>query len=232
MPEPQTTTLQDALDAAVVSIADRMRARPEPRKQRERVKHREITVPQSDDAKDAWRFAIREGVGPNLFLTVHWKHAPPKVEGMQPADRNSQLRDGLKAWFYRQKTGLPFVWIESREKTRPLGEHVHLVFHIPLHLHAGFSLKAHGLVARHSTSVSDTALKVEPVRHDWWNLLAYMMKGGNDEVRQRHGVPSKWSQYQGTIEGPRVRIAHSIGPTARRAAETATGGVSNASAVA
>jgi hypothetical protein len=232
LPEPQTTTLQDALDAAVVSIADRMRARPEPRKQRERVKHREITVPQSDDAKAAWLFAVREGVGPNLFLTAHWGHAPPKVEGQHPVVRNGLLRDGLKAWLYRHAPGLRFVWIEVREKTRALGEHVHLFVHVPERLQAQFILAAHRLVARQSLTMTDTAFKVVQVGPKWWDRLTYVMKGGNDEVRQRHGVPSKWSQYQGTIEGPRVRIAHSIGPTARRAAEAAAGGVYNASAVA
>jgi hypothetical protein len=41
------------------------------------------------------------------------------------------------------------------------------------------------------------------------------MKAGTDEIRQRYNVPDKWSHSQGTIEGARVRIAHSIGPMAR-----------------
>jgi hypothetical protein len=230
LPEPQTATFQDTLDAAVISIADRMRARPEPRKQRQRVKHREITEPESDNARAAWLFAIREGVGPNLFLTVHWKHAPAKIEGQHPVERNGLFRDGLKAWFYRHAPGQPFVWIEVREKTRALGEHVHLFVYVPEPLQTRFTLAAHRLVARQSATMTDTAFKVVQVGWKWWERLRYVMKGGNDAVRQRHGVPGKWSPYQGTIEGKRVRIAHSIGPTARKAAESAVGGVFNASA--
>ena len=48
----------------------------------------------------------------------------------------------------------------------------------------------------------------------------------------RYGVPDKWSRSQGTIEGARVRIAHSIGPMARKAAENGAGGISGVSAVA
>ena len=60
----------------------------------------------------------------------------------------------------------------------------------------------------------------------------YLMKAGTNEVRQRYGVPDRWSRSQGMIEGARIRIAHSSGPMARKAAESAAGGVSDISNVA
>jgi hypothetical protein len=215
----------------MASLADRMRVRRPPEK-RARIKHGQITMAQAENAKEAWLFSVRNGAALNTFATVHWGHAPAKAADLHPVDRSGLLRDGLKAWFYRHAPGVPFAWIEVREKTRALGEHVHLVAHVPDHLRERFAKAVDRLVARQSVSVSPTAVDVRPVGHKWWERHAYLMKAGNDEVRQRYGVPDRWSRSQGMIEGARIRIAHSIGPTARRASENAAGGVSDVSAVA
>lgn len=231
MPEPQTTTFQDTLDAAVISIADRMRARPEPRKRRQRVKHREITEKQAVEMSLAWRFAVSHNVGPSLFVTVNWSHAPAKPGcPSHPVDRNGRLKDGLKAFLNRN--GVPIVWIEVREKTRALGEHVHLAYFVPDHLREQFALRVRQLVARQSDSVTDTAIDVRPVGPRWWDRRDYMLKAASADVRASYRTSRFKKGSQGVIEGPRVRVAHSIGPTARKAAESAVGGVFNASDVA
>ncbi len=224
------------IDRAVLSIADRMRVRRPPEK-RTRIKHGQITMAQAENAKEAWLFSIRNGAALNTFATVHWGHAPAKEADLHPVDRNGLLRDGLKAWIYRNAPGVPFAWIEVREKTRALGEHVHLVAHVPDPLRERFAKAVDRLVARQSASVSPTAIDVRPVGPKWWERHAYLMKAGTDEVRQRFMTPEQrarpgWGRSQGTIEGARIRIAHSIGPTGRRASENATGGVSGVSAVA
>ena len=231
MVEQQAQTFTSAINGAAVSLADRMRVRRPPEK-RARVKHNQITMAQAENAREAWLFAIRNGTPLNTFATVHWGHAPAKAAGLHPVERNGLLRDGLKAWVYRNAPGVPFAWIEVREKTRALGEHVHLVAHVPDHLRERFAKAVDRLVARQSASVSPTAVDVRPVGPKWWERHSYLMKAGADDVRQRYGVPDKWSRSQGTIEGARVRIAHSIGPMARKAAESGAGGISGVSAVA
>jgi hypothetical protein len=231
MVELQDQSLQSAVSGVMASLADRMRVRRPPEK-RARINHSQITMAQAENAKQAWLFSIRNGADLNTFATVHWGHAPAKAADLHPVDRNGLLRDGLKAWFYRHAPGVPFAWIEVREKTRALGEHVHLVAHVPDHLRERFAKAVDRLVARQSASVSPTAVDVRPVGPKWWERHAYLMKAGTDEVRQRYGVPDRWSRSQGMIEGARIRIAHSIGPTARRASENAAGGVSGVSAVA
>ena len=231
MVEPQTPTFSSAINSAVAALADRMRVHRPPEK-RARVEHDHITMAQAENAREAWLFAIRNGAALNTFATVHWSHAPAKAADLHPVDRNGLLRDGLKAWIYRNAPGVPFAWIEVREKTRALGEHVHLVAHVPDHLRERFAKAVDRLVARQSASVSPTAVDVRPVGPKWWERHAYLMKAGTDEVRQRYRVPDRWSRSQGMIEGARIRIAHSIGPTARRASENAAGGISDASAAA
>lgn len=219
------------IERAVVALKNRMRVRRSSEK-RARIKHGQITMAQAENAKEAWLFSIRNDAALNTFATVHWGHAPAKAADLHPVDRNGLLRDGLKAWIYRNAPGVPFAWIEVREKTRALGEHVHLVAHVPDHLRERFAKAVDRLVARQSASVSPTAVDVRPVGPKWWERHAYLMKAGTDEVRQRYKVPDRWSRSQGTIEGARVRIAHSIGPMARKAAESGAGGISGVSHVA
>ena len=237
MIEQPAPTFSSTINSLVVSLSGRMRERRPPEK-RARVKHNQITMVQAENSREAWLFSVRNETPLNTFATVHWGHAPAKTAGLHPVDRNGHLRDGLKAWIYRnaldKKTGkrVPFVWIEVREKTRALGEHVHLVVHVPDHLRERFAKAVDRLVALQSASVSPTAVDVRPVGPKWWERHSYLMKAGTDDVRQRYSVPDKWSRSQGTIEGARVRIAHSIGPMARRAAESLTGGISAVSAAA
>lgn len=236
MVEPQDQSLQSAVSGVLASLADRMSVRRPPEK-RARIKHSQITMPQAENTREAWLFSIRNDVPLNTFATIHWGHAPAKTPSAHPVDRNGLLRDGLKAWFYRHARSVPFAWIEVREKTRALGEHVHLVVHVPDPLRERFAKAVDRLVARQSASVSTTAVDVRPVGHRWWDRHAYLMKGGTEEVRERFMTPEQrarpgWGHSQGTIEGARIRIAHSIGPTGRRASESVTGGVSDVSAAA
>jgi len=236
MVEQQAQTFASILTGAVVSLADRMQVRGRPKK-RVRVRHGPIEMAQAANAREAWLFAIRNETPLNTFVTVHWDHAPAKLEGLHLVKRNGKLRDGLKAWVYRNAPGVPFAWIEVREKTRALGEHVHLFVHVPDHLREGFTQAVDRLVALQSASVSPTATKTVPVGPKWWDRFAYVMKGGTDEVRDRFMSAEQrarpgWGPSQGTIEGARVRIAHSIGPMARKAAESAPEGLSAVSAVA
>ena len=165
MVEQQAQTFSSAINSAVVSLADRMRARRAPEK-RARVRHNQITMAQAENAREAWLFSIRNGAPLNTFATVHWGHAPAKAEGLHPVDRNGLLRDGLKAWVYRNAPGVPFAWIEVREKTRALGEHVHLVAHCKKPGAEGESRPPTKYDIRGSSAISDQSHNIVTV---WMN---------------------------------------------------------------
>ena len=189
-----------------------------------RVKHGPITMKQAVNVKEAWVHAIQQGTPPNALVTVHLGKAPAKDPSQHPIERIGQFRDGVKAWFKRHAPGVAFVWIEVREKTGRLGEHVHWAFHVPDDLREAFTAHVSRLVAHQSIVVEQKAVDVRPVGPRWWDRYSYFMKGGTAEVRQWAEVPGTWSSSQGKIEGPRIRVAHSIGPSARKASETLLGG--------
>lgn len=223
MMDRQTQAFGSVLDSIVVSLADRVRVRRQSGP-RTRVKHGRITMREAEAVNDAWLFAIQGETPLNTFVTVHWGHAPP-IDGAHPVERNGRLRDGLKAWLYRHAPGLPFVWIEVREKTPGShGDHVHLFVHVPDDCREGFTAAVFRLVSNQSSSVSPTACDVRPVGAAWWDRRAYALKAGTDDVRERYMTSEQrrrkgWGPGQGIIDGPRTRVSHSIGQTARAAAE-------------
>lgn len=198
---------------------------------RQLVRHRHITLDQARELDDAWRFAVRQGWALNTLVTINWVCAPPKIEDAHPMDRNARFRDGLKTAMARitSDAGIkrPFVWIEVREKTRTHGEHVHLALHVPADAGGQISGNIESLVQRlvaHQSLIRfGGEVNVKPIK--WWpGMRDYLLKGGDDEVLAAFpGAAAKRRAKgsQGVIEGPRVRIAHAIGPTARREAEAA-----------
>ena len=179
-------------------------------KRRPRRLHPAITQREAANAQAAWSFAIDLGYAPNRFVSINWATA---CIPQHPMDRLSRLRDQIKSWLRRWAPGVPPIWIEVREKTRMEGEHVHLVLHVPAPLEERFSEALRGWVARDMGHVDENTL-CEKAITNWRGLLRYLMKGGDAEVRQV--FPSRHSQAQGVIEGPRVRVAHAIGYSARR----------------
>ena len=173
-----------------------------------------ILLPDARAFDNAWCFAVGLGVAPNLFISINWSHAP-SVDGTHPMDRNAQLRDGLKQVLYRHAPGVPVVWLEAREKPGSKGEGVHLFFYVPEAIIPIFTAAVMRLVARQSSSVSDTAVDVRPVGPRWRDRRDYVLKGGDDAVTQRYATQRFRKGAQGLIEGPRLRCSHSIGAKAQ-----------------
>ena len=231
MVELQDQSLRSAVSGVVASLADRMRVRRPPEK-RARVKHGPIPLNKAIDTKAAWLFAVRAGVAPTVMVTINWPLIPPDIAGRHPVDRMTAIRDAMKQWLKRQVPGHSPVWIEIRENPRSKGDHVHLVVHMVACGLLAFETAMRRWVAANSAEIKTNGLNITPIRSNWWALFAYLMKGGTDEARDFAGTLHKHRTSQGVIDGPRVRVAHSIGPTARRASENAAGGVADVSAVA
>ena len=227
--EPQA--VGSIIERAVVALENRMRVRRPPEK-RARVKHGPIPLDKAIDTKAAWLFAVRAGLAPTVMVTINWSLIPPDEAQRHPVNRMTAIRDAMKQWLKRQVPGQSPVWIEVRENPRNKGDHVHLVVHVPPCGLLAFEAAMRRWVAANSAEIKPNGLNVTPIRSNWWDLFAYLMKGGTDEARDFAGTRRKHRTSQGVIDGPRVRVAHSIGPTARRASENAAGGVSDVSAVA
>jgi hypothetical protein len=231
MVELQDQSLQSAVNGIIASQADHMRVRRPPEK-RARVKHGPIPLDKAIDTKAAWLFAVRAGVAPTVMVTINWSLIPPDEAARHPVNRMTVIRDAMKQWLKRQVPGQSPVWIEVRENPRNKGDHVHLVVHVPPCGLLSFEAAMRRWVAAHSAEIKPNGLNITPIRSNWWDLFAYLMKGGTEDARNFAGTLHKHRTAQGVIDGPRVRVAHAIGPTARRASENAAGGVSGVSAVA
>jgi hypothetical protein len=178
-----------------------------------RRRHGRITVAEAWNLHLAWVFAIFLGWPPNLFVTVNWTCAPSSTcpDSMR---RLSMIRDRMKA-FLRRHGVVALVWIEVRENPGDHAEHVHWAIFVPVHLLARFKAAMRHWIALDADSINRAAV-VFRVIWDWVGLQRYLLKGGAAEVRRLFSVPSSMSPFQGPIDGPRVRVAHAIGATARR----------------
>lgn len=194
-------------------------------------RHRTIPAAKMTEVDKAWRFAIDSGVPLNAFVTINWELAPPVVEGTPAMDRSSDFRGALKSAYYRslKRHGLsrdehPFAWIEVRENPEGRGEHVHIAMHVPEACDDDMRDAIRRLVEHQSVNPKSGAVDIRPVGPRWWDRRNYMLKGGSEAgLDQIPGAKSfrRSKGSQGITVGPRVRVSHSLGPTARKAAEKA-----------
>lgn len=195
-----------------------------------RAAHGKLNMRDAAKLSEAWVFAIRLGNAPTLFVSVNWSEAQSCEDLVL---RIGKVRDAMKAFLTRH--GVPVVWLEVREKPRK-GEGVHWAIYVPTDLIPAFSAALTRWVAMGADEVSDRAVDVRLVGPRWWDRRDYMLKGGNEKVRKAY----KCSRFdkngskasQGIIHGPRLRVAHSIGQTARKASLGLTQGVEGLKAVA
>lgn len=179
---------------------------------RQRVRHAAITMPEAMNFADAWRHARELGHPLNLFASVNWAHAPSAAHAIE---RIGRLRDAAKSFLRRHAPGIPILWVECREKPRTKGEGVHFAIHVPEHLQTRITSAMAGWVSASGDDFAASAVDVRPVGPRWWDRRDYMLKGGDAEVRARFDTDRFRKGSQGVIEGPRVRVAHALGPKAR-----------------
>lgn len=172
---------------------------------------------EAENVNQAWLFAIRQKWPPNVFVSINWRSAPSTTV-VDPVVRLSRLRDRMKSFLRRHAPETPPVWIEAREKPRAEGEGVHLAVFVPTGLGACFGESMVKWVARDADWIEPKAVDVRPVGARWWDRRDYMLKGGERSVCERFDCRRFRKPLQGVIYGPRVRVSHSIGPSARKAA--------------
>jgi hypothetical protein len=180
---------------------------------RRRTRHPNITLSEAVNLSQAWQFAINQGWPPNQFASVNWAKAPSTAVP-DPVQRIGLVRDRMKAFLRRHAPGLPFVWIEVREKPSLQGEGVHWVIHVPHALTKQFKASLRNWVANEADSLDPAAVNVKSV-DTWFGLRNYLLKGGSEEVRRLYDANKYRKPFQGVIYGPRVRVSHAIGPKAR-----------------
>ena len=75
---------------------------------------------------DAWRFADQLSRPLNAFLTVHMG----KLDGGgDPLHRQARWRERMAKWLTAR--GIPPTWLWWREHGRSVGEHYHMLLHLP-----------------------------------------------------------------------------------------------------
>jgi hypothetical protein len=151
------------------------------------------------------------GREPNLHVTLQWRQAPS----------SRRLLNNLSVWL-RRRTGLQSVWVYVREVGKLKGEHIHLLVHIPPRLCSEFRRKLEGWIEMEASEVQPTATRVDAIMAGdvHRNLKSYFLKDGSAEVR-RLWVKAHHKATGGTVAGKRLKVSHSIGPTARRNAAAA-----------
>lgn len=174
-------------------------------------------MPEAQNFDAAWRFAIELGYAPNLFVSINWAEAPSDLDAVE---RLTRFKDALKAFMQRHAPGVPPIWLEVREKPRK-GENVHLALYVPDELRERFTAAARRWVERPAVDATPAAVDVRPVGPRWWDRRDYMLKGGDEAVQKQFDTARFKKGGQGTIEGPRIRVSHAIGPSARKAAKAA-----------
>jgi hypothetical protein len=185
-----------------------------------RKQHKCITKAKASQLDDALLFASQIDRLPTAFVTINWPCLPSSTHTDLIA-RLSKIRDRMKS-FIKRATGQAPVWIEVWENPGGVREHVHLAVFIPMNLYEAFKRAFHKWASVEADIVNAKAVSIRRI-YDLTGLQRYLLKGSTPAVRHLFSVPARFCPYQGTIEGPRVRVSHSIGPTARKAARCTFG---------
>lgn len=153
---------------------------------------------------------------PNRHITIQWRHAPsdrPIPERLRRVLNNTGV-------FLRRRTGKAAVWAYSREVGKLKGEHVHILLHVPNALWPAYCRQLrHWLELETGEPVRESAVKpVTITPGDLQRVLkSYLLKEGSEEVRIRWVDRQRHKPTGGVVEGKRLKVSHSIGPSARRA---------------
>ncbi|UTP41436.1 hypothetical protein M9M90_09750 [Phenylobacterium sp. LH3H17] len=182
-----------------------------------RKRHEHIQTNDADNLAAALNFTRQLEREPNLFITIQWKHAECPI----PVATRTQRFLNLAGTWLKRATGAPAVWAYAREVGRLKGEHLHLVIHVPPRHSAAFKRAAFGWIEMEATGeVRASAARIMPITKGTLSsdLKRYLLKEGTDEVRTAHWVPNtaKYRRTGGVVLGKRIKVSHSIGPTARR----------------
>ena len=171
----------------------------------------------------ALQFAIAEGIAPNRFLTINLEQGGRRGNAANLA--RQLLFKTQREWVNSRGGQFAAIWV--REIGPTVGEHVHILLHVPANLQPEFAAKM-----RHWRRIIGPArgvglVKTKTIRrthHDGSEqsdsdrnlhaVLNYMLKG-HDQASQQANLQLKRKDC-GTVEGKRCGYTQNLGRSARR----------------
>jgi hypothetical protein len=174
-----------------------------------------LSLAQVRDAIAAHHFAEVRGVRLNLALDVHWQWT--RFAQGNRRDAVSLMLESLRHFLHHREIG--FFCIAVRENPLALGEHCHVLIHVPPDLQSALLEHIRGFL-RGSKRHDRRALHFKATYNA--GKLAYMLKGCTPPARplldqfnlagERRG---QLDPNQGVIYGKRLLISQALGPKAR-----------------
>jgi len=163
------------------------------------------------------------GQEPNLHMVIQWRHAPSN----RPIPERQQRLLNLIGQWVKRRTNRPAVWLYAREVGKLKGEHLHLCIYVPDKLRVPLEAQVrHWLEIEASPeAVAVSAVRADPIRPGDMRhtLKSYLLKEGDERVRATW-VLERHRPTGGVVQGKRLKVSHSIGPAARKGAESALEG--------
>lgn len=170
----------------------------------------------------ALQFAIAQGLAPNRFQTINLQRGGRK--GRAALSALQLLIKTQREWVKSRGGVFAAIWV--REVGPVVGEHVHILLHIPADLERDFFVKMRGwrriFGSRRGTGLVKT-MKIRYLHGDRFDqrnseqnlqaVLNYMLKGC-DQISQREN-PQLPQRDCGVIEGKRCGYTQNLGPAER-----------------
>jgi len=150
----------------------------------------------------------------NRFTTIHWQ-----AGGLVGDYQGATLRflKLARDWLRLRGESLTYIWV--RESGEGIGEHVHILMHVPPHLARQFSNRQRGWLQACDATFRKGVISSRPVGRNYRhalkgvqygeryrdhlaNVLAYVLKGERE--------------FAGELSGKRCSTSQNIGRKARR----------------
>lgn len=179
---------------------------------------------------DASFFAVKVDLPLNRFVTIHWECAGLAADFQKATGRFLKLAGD---WLRLHGSNSAWIWV--RESGPDVGEHVHILMHVPSPLARLFSYRQRGWLKACGANFAAGVIKSRPVgrsiRHahvgaqggecymgHLCRALGYVLKGADAQTRQEHGIT--FAQPGGVILGKRCSTSQNIGRSARKRYDT------------
>jgi hypothetical protein len=121
--------------------------------------------------------------------------------------------------FIRRHTKQAAVWAYCREVGKLKGEHVHILLYVPDAVWPQYRRQLrHWLELETGEAVPESAVKPLSITPGdlQRSLKSYFLKEGSEEVRSLWVDCTRHKRTGGVVAGKRLKVSHSIGPSARR----------------
>jgi len=174
-----------------------------------------ISMKQAKALTDSAHFAARLGLPLNYHLTMHLSAEESATTDADAQRLRQQVFERARKWLQRRGYDLIAVWVLERSAT--LGLHCHMALHLSPEHAPAFRQK----LFEWSDASNPRAIDLRRVGPPLWldGLLRYMLKGSEEKVHERYGVPHDDMhnrRNQGTITVKRTGITTAINTKAQK----------------